>query len=390
MKKIFVITIYDINKSGGLSTYVKNLNNLYLSNGVNSEIVTPYSINSIFNLFIIFISKIIYLINNNKGINLYYFILSKIIYKQISNKNINNTIFHFQDVVSLYYISKYLSKNNLKILTLHGDLTNMNLSDKIVKNNSKGYDYSLFIEKSGYELADKIIAVDERLKNHAISFGINSDKIKNFPNFTDISKFSPIEFNEKNNLRKKYGILEDKKVIFCPRRLVEKNGVIYTIDIINKLSEDFLLIITGEGQEKNKVLDKINNLGVLSKIILTGDISNEKIKDYYCISDMVIIPSINSNGVIEATSISAIESMACGIPVIASNIGGLTELIKDGYNGFLCEEKNIDEFVKKINLYFDFSENEKEKIIINSIDSVKTNFSSDTYFNKISEFIFNK
>lgn len=390
MKKIFVITIYDINKSWWLSTYVKNLNNLYLSNWVNSEIVTPYSINSIFNLFIIFISKIIYLINNNKWINLYYFILSKIIYKQISNKNINNTIFHFQDVVSLYYISKYLSKNNLKILTLHWDLTNMNLSDKIVKNNSKWYDYSLFIEKSWYELADKIIAVDERLKNHAISFWINSDKIKNFPNFTDISKFSPIEFNEKNNLRKKYWILEDKKVIFCPRRLVEKNWVIYTIDIINKLSEDFLLIITWEWQEKNKVLDKINNLWVLSKIILTWDISNEKIKDYYCISDMVIIPSINSNWVIEATSISAIESMACWIPVIASNIWGLTELIKDWYNWFLCEEKNIDEFVKKINLYFDFSENEKEKIIINSIDSVKTNFSSDTYFNKISEFIFNK
>jgi hypothetical protein len=45
-------------------------------------------------------------------------------------------------------------------------------------------------------------------------------------------------------LRKKYEISENKKVIFCPRRLVEKNGVIYTVDIIEKLTKDFLLIIT--------------------------------------------------------------------------------------------------------------------------------------------------
>lgn len=389
MKKIFVITIYDINKSWGLSTYVKNINNLYLSNWIKSEIITPYSTNSILNSFIILFSKIIYLLNNNLWINLYYFVLSKIIYKQISKINLDDVIFHFQDVVSLYYLSRYLSFTNFKILTLHWDLTNMNLSDKIVKTYSKWYNYSLFIEKSWYELANKIIAVDERLKNHAISFWINSDKIKNFPNFTDISKFSYININEKNKLRNSYWIDINKKIIFCPRRLVEKNWVIYTIDIINKLSEDFQLIITWEWQEKNKVLEKINNLWVSNKIILTWDISNDKIKDYYCLSDMVIVPSINSNWVIEATSISAIESMSCWIPVIASNIGWLTELIKDEFNWYLCEEKNIDEFVEKINLYFSLDNQAKRFIIDNSIESVKNNFSSESYFKKINEFIFN-
>lgn len=387
MKKIFVITIYDINKSWGLSTYVKNINNLYLSNWIKSEIITPYSTNSILNSFIILFSKIIYLLNNNLWINLYYFILSKIIYKQISKINLDDVIFHFQDVVSLYYLSRHLSATNLKILTLHWDLTNMNLSDKIVKTYSKWYNHSLFIEKSWYELANKIIAVDERLKNHAISFWINSDKIKNFPNFTDISKFSYININEKNKLRNSYWIDINKKIIFCPRRLVEKNWVIYTIDIINKLSEDFQLIITWEWQEKNKVLEKINNLWVSNKIILTWDISNDKIKDYYCLSDMVIVPSINSNWVIEATSISAIESMSCWIPVIASNIWWLTELIKNWFNWYLCEEKNIDEFVEKINLYFSLDNYAKQFIIDNSIESVKNNFSSESYFKKINEFI---
>lgn len=392
MKKIYLTTIYNIDKSWWLSTYVKNLNNLYNNNWIQSKIITPYNQigfkNFLYN-FLLNFSKWVFLINRFMGLKLYYYLLSKIIYISLKKENINeNCILHFQDVVSLFYLSKFLKLDNKKILTLHWDLTNMNLSDKIAINNSDAYKYSLDIEKKWYEFADKIIAVDERLKNHTLNFGITENKIKNFPNFTDISLFSPISLEEKNNLRKKYNIPLEKKIIFCPRRLVKKNWVIYTIDIINKLSDEFVLIITGEWQERNNVLQKIDNLWVKNKIILTWDIPNNEIKNYYLLSDLVIVPSVNSDWVIEATSISAIESMACWVPVIASNIWGLTELIQDWYNWFLAEEKNISEFTEKITNYFSLSQEEKEIIIKNSTDSVKDNFSSESYIEKIKKFIF--
>ncbi len=56
--------------------------------------------------------------------------------------------------------------------------------------------------------------------------------------------------------------------------------------------------------------------------------------------DVVMIPSVTVSGTQENTSIAALEAMACGTPVIASNIGGLPELIRDGHNGFLIPERN--------------------------------------------------
>lgn len=58
------------------------------------------------------------------------------------------------------------------------------------------------------------------------------------------------------------------------------------------------------------------------------------------VSDVVLIPSVASEAVIEATSISALEAMACGVPVIASNIGGLAELISNGLTGVLVPQAN--------------------------------------------------
>lgn len=381
--KVFLISIFDISKSWGLSTYVKSVNNLLLENDINSDIITPFTNNRIYSYIfnsLILISKIIYVLNNNLWLKLYYRILSKSIYFQIKNLNYMEVIFHFQDVVSCYYINYFLKNIDIhNVLTLHWDLTNMNLSDWIIKTNSKWEKYSLFIEKKWYEWAQKIIAVDNRLYNHAIWYWISDEKIIEMPNFTNTTYFKP-DFENRNSLRKKYNISIDRRIIFCPRRLVEKNWVIYTIDIISKLSNDYILIITWEWQEKQKVLNKINELWVSNMVILTWDIPNTRIIDYYRLSDLVIVPSISSSWVIEATSISTIESMACWIPVVASNIWWLRQIITDWVDWFLIEEKNIQEFIKKINFYFDLSFEEKEKISNMAIVKIQKKFSEKSYF----------
>lgn len=66
------------------------------------------------------------------------------------------------------------------------------------------------------------------------------------PNFTDTSKFYPASQEQKLDFRNKLSIPSEAKVVFCPRRLVEKNGVEYAVDAFGLLPDGYLLVITGE------------------------------------------------------------------------------------------------------------------------------------------------
>lgn len=75
---------------------------------------------------------------------------------------------------------------------------------------------------------------------------------------------------------------------------------------------------------------------------------HETVERYYKIADVVLIPSITSHGIQEATSLSMLEGMACGKIVICSSIGGMKEVIQDGVTGYLVCEQNPEEIASKI------------------------------------------
>jgi len=81
--------------------------------------------------------------------------------------------------------------------------------------------------------------------------------------------------------------------------------------------------------------------------VLPG-VPNSKIHSYYQASDVVLVPSVTSNGVQEATSLNMLEGIACGKVVVYSNIGGMAEVVKDGINGFLVEEGSVDSICEKL------------------------------------------
>jgi glycosyltransferase involved in cell wall biosynthesis len=78
-------------------------------------------------------------------------------------------------------------------------------------------------------------------------------------------------------------------------------------------------------------------------------VKHEDLVDYYNICDLLILPSIfDKYGHTETLGMVILEAMSCGKPVIASNIGGIPESVKDGYNGFLTTPKNPMDIADKI------------------------------------------
>jgi glycosyltransferase involved in cell wall biosynthesis len=180
------------------------------------------------------------------------------------------------------------------------------------------------------------------------------NKIKVMHNATDTDRFEPVTEEERQALKEKFGFTTRNVIVIVPRRLVEKNGVIYAVRAMKHLkNNDLRMVIAGDGPERARVAEEAKKD---SRIFLAGTVPHEMIDPYYKMADMILIPSITSHGIQEATSLSMLEGMACGKVVICSNIGGMREIVQDMKTGILAEEKQPESIAKAIEAITDSSD----------------------------------
>lgn len=148
---------------------------------------------------------------------------------------------------------------------------------------------------------------------------------------------------DKNELKAKYKI-QSKNVLLFIGRLAEKKGVIYLIDALPQIiskAPDAVLIICGNGPLKNDCEMLVKKIGMNSFVKFTGHISDKEEIDYLSMADLLIVPSIvTHDGDTEGLPVVILEGLSMGKPIIASDVGGIKDVIKNGINGFLIEEKN--------------------------------------------------
>ncbi|ODS35022.1 hypothetical protein BEH94_03710 [Candidatus Altiarchaeales archaeon WOR_SM1_SCG] len=245
---------------------------------------------------------------------------------------------------------------------------------KIFKNENI---YNLFLKLSK-EKVDLYIGVSEATKQMLIKNArIDHEKIKVLYNFVDLEKFNP-ESLEKYNRdieREKLGINKTDFVIGFVGRLSKVKGCEYLIKSIPYMDiSNFKVLIAGDGLEREKLEKLVKNLNIKDKIIFLGYVKD--ILSFYRMIDVLVFPSK-----FESFGISVIESQSCCVPVVASNVGALNEIIKDNENGLLFEFANEKDLAEKIR----FIEKDKEfgaRLIKNGVCSVKK-YSLENYLNAL-------
>lgn len=129
-----------------------------------------------------------------------------------------------------------------------------------------------------------------------------------------------------------------KKVILFVGRLAEKKGVTYLIDAMRKV--DALLVIAGDGPLMEELKTQAHDIS--DKIIFLGSKTHDELPAIYASADVFAAPSVTAkDGDQEGFGLVMLEAMASGLPVVANNSGGISQLIHHNENGLLCEEKNI-------------------------------------------------
>jgi len=182
-----------------------------------------------------------------------------------------------------------------------------------------------------FEKADYFQAISNFLYNWAIGNGIKTGEV--IPNGVDLEIFKPIERMDS----------KDEKIILTVSRLVKKNGIDDLIKAGQYLDFDFKILIIGIGEQEKELKDLTKKLGIQDKVIFKGQVEYGELPKYYALADVFVRPSLS-----EGLGNVFLEAMACGLPVIGTEVGGIPDFLKDRETGLFCETKNPQSIAQKI------------------------------------------
>ncbi|MFB9076421.1 N-acetyl-alpha-D-glucosaminyl L-malate synthase BshA [Flavobacterium procerum] len=227
------------------------------------------------------------------------------------------------------YMAKQMLKNegiNLPMITtLHG-------TDITLVGNHPFYKpaVTFSINKSDY-----VTSVSQSLKDDTLKLFKIKNKIKVIPNFIELDKPKK---DPQAPCHRYVMAKENERIITHISNFRKVKRIPDIIKIFYNVQKEIpaKLMMVGDGPEKEKAEILCQELGILDKVIFFGN--SHEIDKILCMTDLFLLPSET-----ESFGLAALEAMACGVPVISSNSGGLPEVNFDGFSGYLSNVGNVEE-----------------------------------------------
>ncbi|HRB71110.1 N-acetyl-alpha-D-glucosaminyl L-malate synthase BshA [Flavobacterium supellecticarium] len=183
--------------------------------------------------------------------------------------------------------------------------------------------------------SDVVTSVSESLRDETYRLFDIKKEIVVIPNFIEIDKN---RIDENSPCHRSLMATKEEKIITHISNFRKVKRIPDVVKIFNEIQKEIpsKLMMVGDGPEKEVAEKLCEDLGITDKVIFFGNSS--EIDKILCYSDLFLLPSET-----ESFGLAALEAMACGVPIISSNSGGLPEVNKDGYSGYLSDVGNVQE-----------------------------------------------
>jgi len=234
------------------------------------------------------------------------------------------------------FVSKTIGKR-VVCRTMGGDMW---LLDNLLRQNRP----LLWLRLLALHSMDKIVSQSGESTATLVDLGINPKRIAQISNGVDTLHFEPIERDEKNIFRSELGILKQEPMICCVNKLRSLKRVDVILNAFALLLPQYpnaRLMIIGDGELKSELEHMASSLGVLSRVQFVGNVKDTA--KYLQASDVFVLASDKEN-----QSNALIEAMACGLPVIATAVGGNKEIIQHDVNGILVPNSSAHDLSQAI------------------------------------------
>lgn len=208
---------------------------------------------------------------------------------------------------------------------------------------------ALKLAKYALRRCDHIIVVSKKLKEKVLSIENNLSNITTINNGADPEEFRHIH---KDTARRMLGITKQNKIILYIGNLIAIKGVNNLIKAFAKLLKNYdnkeamALFLIGEGDERDNLTNLAKTLQVENEVLFLGAKPHGEIPLWLNAADIFVLPSLS-----EGFPLVIPEAMMCGVPIVATDVGGIAEAIINKNTGLLIKPNDVDAISEAISLY---------------------------------------
>jgi len=188
--------------------------------------------------------------------------------------------------------------------------------------------------------ARRVICASRFMANEVVSyFEVSADKVDVVPNGVDAAPFDALEHADLSEFRAQWARPEER-IVFFVGRLVHEKGVHLLVEAVPRIVAEIpqtRVIIAGAGEMSDCLKRRAWELGVADKVLIAGFVSDSDRDRLFKVADVAVFPSLY-----EPFGIVALEAMAARCPVVASSMGGLSEVVQHDVNGATVYPDNVE------------------------------------------------
>lgn len=298
--------------------------------------------------------------------------VNKYFYKVDSNINrinaINQRKLKRKIISKLYYFQNYISKKPVKIIGLYREQANDLI--KYLKNHQPDVlivcqgiltahiplikreipnikiiawqhnEYDIYVKQYYEKIKSEYISGIKKADLVVCLTKLDQQKFKKL-NSNSINIYNPLTLN---NYTDRKANLDSKFIVFVGRLKIKQKGLDYLIEIAKSISNDWKVLVAGDGPDKKKFKKLIKDNNLETKILLKGSLNSQDLTNLYLSGSIFI-----STSRWEGFGLVITEAMAHGLPVVSFENQGPKEILNNGEYGVLVDRENVSDFTKKLN-----------------------------------------